>query len=242
MEVIPLFKLAPRLVGAICTQPHLALCYLTVPAGNRGSIFHFPAHLCPFAVLIHIYNRFVKRYHLLLLCLHLAVELREAQYAGAQLDLVVQVGHAAARVESELLEPRVLGVAEAVHAPLERLVVARHDVLLVTQQPVALLPLPAVRGDLRAPVSERVLQADELAHPALDDARRGGVVLGQLAERLRARVGGRLVRLVLLVKVRLQVRDGALQRNLEHVVLLAVLVLVLLALRLVLLPRVVLCL
>lgn len=57
---------------------------------------------------------------------------------------------------------------EVVHVGLEVAVVAAHDLFLAAQRAVAVLPLPRVCGDLCAPVCERLLQLDQLAHALLN--------------------------------------------------------------------------
>lgn len=67
---------------------------------------------------------------------------------------------------------------------------ARHDLLLVAQRPVALLPLAAIGGDLGAPVLQRLLQPHQLAHLPLDLERGLGVVLGERSEGVGAVLRG----------------------------------------------------
>mmetsp|Transcript_57745 Transcript_57745/g.182942 ORF Transcript_57745/g.182942 Transcript_57745/m.182942 type:complete len:476 (-) Transcript_57745:334-1761(-) len=176
-------------------------------------------------------------HHLLHLRLQLAVELRQLEDPLRRRHLALELLDCRAALDAQRLEPPPLSVAELVHAPLELLVVSRHDVLLVAQRPVALLPLPVVGGDLGTPVRQRVLQADELPHPLLDDLCGVRVALGQLPEGRGARVGGGEVGLVRALEVPLELLNGGLEGDLEHVVLLRVAVLDLLALRLELLPR-----
>eukprot|EP00967_Tisochrysis_lutea_P115972 scaffold186265_cov18-Tisochrysis_lutea.AAC.1 len=61
---------------------------------------------------------------------------------------------------------------KVVHVRLEVAVVAAHDLLFTAQRAVAVLPLPRVCGDLCAPVCERLLQLDQLAHALLNHTRR----------------------------------------------------------------------
>ena len=114
---------------------------------------------------------------------------------------------------------------------------ARDGVLLLAQRAVALVALAPVGGQLGLPVRERVLQPLQLAHLHLDRLGTLLVLDGEVLEVLRALLGGGHVVGVRGVEVPLKLLDEALQCEAQHVVLLRVLALDLLAVRVELLPR-----
>mmetsp|Transcript_22423 Transcript_22423/g.53224 ORF Transcript_22423/g.53224 Transcript_22423/m.53224 type:complete len:443 (-) Transcript_22423:248-1576(-) len=179
----------------------------------------------------------VEGQHLLALRLELTGELGEAQDALGLLELGLQRLERRLRVDDELLQPPALALAELVHARLELLEVARDGVLLLAQRAVALVALALVGGELGLPVRQRVLQPLQLAHLHLDRLGALLVLDGEVLEVLRALLGGGHVVGVRRVEVPLELLDEPLEREAQHVVLLRVLALDLLAVRVELLPR-----
>mmetsp|Transcript_27850 Transcript_27850/g.75299 ORF Transcript_27850/g.75299 Transcript_27850/m.75299 type:complete len:413 (+) Transcript_27850:1299-2537(+) len=127
--------------------------------------------------------------------------------------------------KGEGLQAVALGSPKVVHVRLEVAVVAAHDLLFTAQRAVAVLPLPRVCGDLCAPVCERLLQLDQLAHALLNHTRRLGIIAGEVLEGLGAMLCTLQVRPVCLLKMALQLLYNALQLDLEHIVLFTISVL-----------------
>mmetsp|Transcript_6712 Transcript_6712/g.16210 ORF Transcript_6712/g.16210 Transcript_6712/m.16210 type:complete len:469 (+) Transcript_6712:153-1559(+) len=166
---------------------------------------------------------------LLAVRLELAVELRVPEDGLGPLLLRVERRDALARRYAHLHQARPLLVPHLVHPRLELLKVPRDLVPLLLHQAVAVVALLHVASNLHPPVRQRVLQPLQPLELRLDRLGARPVLLRQVAKLLRPLPRRLVVGLGGVCKVVLESLDLRLEHQLEHVPVLEVLVLELLA-------------
>ena len=129
-------------------------------------------------------------------------------------------------------KPPLLPLPVPPHLLVELLVVRADALLLGADAAVALRPLGATRRFPALLRLDLLFEPQKPPHALLDRLRARRVRFGEPLERLRAVVGAAQVRPVRLLEVSLESLDGGFERKLEHVVLLPVAILDLLARRL----------